>query len=241
MAEASSTSFIPKNANKVRKPRTSKRIYIFSYISYVFFFGTLLAVLGVYVYSAQVKNELEAQKQQLASERSAFSEGDIAAVRDLEKRMTLAEQLLEESTAPSRIFNSIETVIADTIHLIDFKYERLANNDFILTFSAAADTFDAGIFQRELIRAVPVLAAAEISEYTYGESTTDESGTSDDLSALGVSERMVITFESAASSALIPYEPATATEEFEEELVAATTTVDTETGTSSTSSGESNE
>lgn len=217
------TSFIPKNANKVRKPRVSKRIYIFSYISYVFFFGTLLAVIGVYVYSIQVKNTLAEQKDVLARERAAFSESDIEQVRELEKRILLAERLLDESSAPSKIFGALESVIVDTMHLTELTYERADDNSYMLTFVGGVDSFDSAMFQRDLFATVPLLANSVVSEFSYGESESE-----DGESSAQSGEALTVTFESTAHTSLFPYEPVI------EETESATSTG---TGTS-TASGQ---
>ena len=203
MAEAPSTSFIPKNTNRVRKPRVGKRIYIFSYISYVLFFGTLLTLAGTYLFSITVNGALEEQRQLLADERATFSEGEIAQVRDLEKRLLVANRLVGESSAPSLLFGSFESVIADTVQLMNFKYERLPGNSFILTFIGAMNEFDSAMFQRDLFRAAPALADAKVSTFTYGNVSE-----SDDSSLPQTDQRLVVTFENTASTALIPYEPA---------------------------------
>lgn len=228
MVESSSTSsFIPKNANKVRKPRTSKRIYIFSYLSYVFFFGTLITVVGVYFYVAQTKGTLEEQKQILATERTRFSDSDIEYVRDLEKRLLLTERLLDQSAAPSRIFTSLEEIIVDSVRVTGITYERDSNNTFVLTFSGATNTFDAAIFQRQLMQSVPVFADATITTYRYGAAA--EGGEGAEVPVQG-NEQLVVTFENTASTSLIPYEPVVETpfeneEVFSEEGTATTTAV----------------
>lgn len=223
MADASGTggtSFIPKNANRVRRPRVSKRIYIFSYISYVFFFGTLLAVVGTYLYSVQMRNALTEQREVLAAERAKFNESDIAQIRELEKRILLAERLLNESSAPSRIFSAIESVIVDTMHLNELNYVREDDNSYTLTFVGAVDTFDSAMFQRDLFATVPLLASAVVSEFSYGTTEDSEGGESVATEDGTIS----VTFESKAHTSLFPYEPVL--EEDEEIATEATSTVD---------------
>ncbi|MEX0930723.1 MAG: hypothetical protein WDZ68_00340 [Candidatus Paceibacterota bacterium] len=200
MADPTS-SFIPKNANKVKKLRTTKRIYIFSYISYVLFFGTLIVVLGTYVYNVQVKNSLEEHKQLIAAERESFTEGDIAQVRDLEKRLVTAERLINESSAPSRIFTELEGVVADTVRFAAFEYEHLENNDFKLTFSGLSESFDSAMFQRGLLSSAPILASAALSTYIYGENQEGTNNAPED------GTRLEFVFEGTGSTSLFPYEP----------------------------------
>ena len=203
MPEVTGTSFIPKNTSKIRKPRVGKRIYLFSYVSYVIFFGTLLMVIATYLFSLTVKSSLEEQRGLLAEERATFSEGEIARVRDLEKRLLVANRLVAESSAPSRLFESLEQVVAASVQLVSFSYERLPGNSFMLTFIGATDSFDSALFQRELFAAVPALANSKVATYTYG---TPTDGEQPEIDVGG--RRLVVTFENTASTALIPYEPA---------------------------------
>jgi hypothetical protein len=233
MPEGTSTSFIPKNTTKVRKPRSGRRIYVFSYVSYVIFFGTLLTIIGAYVYSLQVNRSLENQRAQLDAERQSFSDSDIAYVRDLEKRLLVAARLVGESSAPSRLFDAIQSVIADNVALVDFKYERQPNNNFMLTFTGAMNQFDAAIFQRELFAAVPSLADAKVSQYVYGAATE---GNKDVPAVAG--KRLVVTFESMGNTSLFPYQPDQTPVSFapssDEATTTATTTEEVDTAASTT-------
>lgn len=211
MAEGNSTSFIPKNANRVRKPRTNKRIYIFSYISYVFFFGTLLSVIGVYVYGAYVDGALEEQEARLTAERDSFNEADIAEVRDLEVRLRIADQLLETTSAPSRIFDSLESVIVDSVYLSGMTYTRSGDGNFTLTFSGATETFDAALFQRELLKNVPLFAATDVAQFTYGTPSEDDGSSSEQNE--NIDEQLVVKFRTSGATSLFAYEaPETVTD-----------------------------
>lgn len=220
MAEGTDSSFIPKNANRVKKPRAGKRIYVFSYISYIFFFGTLLAVFGTYFYASQVERALESYRAELAAESTRFSEGDIDEVRNLEKRLIIANELLAESNAPSRIFESLEAVVADTFRIMTFTYERLVDNTIVLSFGGGTDTFDAALFQRELVASMPGLDAATVVDFAYSELADSEDGILED--------RLIVTFEGTTDATAFPYEaPVADTPDIEQpstEEVAATST-----------------
>lgn len=226
MPEGTDSSFIPKNANRAKKPRTGKRIYVFSYISYIFFFGTLLAVFGTYFYSSQVEHSLESYRAELAAESARFSEGDINEVRDLEKRLIVADELLAESNAPSRIFEALETVIADTFRINDFSYDRLPDNSIVLTFAGGTETFDAALFQRELMSSVPGFDEASVVDFSYSELAESEEGASED--------QLSVTFKGTTNATAFPYEapapemPAADLSDTEGESVTATTSVQTD-------------
>lgn len=201
MAEGTGASFIPKNTTRVKKPRTSRRIYVFSYISYILFFGTLLTVAGTYLYSRHIENQMAAVQEQLASEQARFSQSDIEQVRALEKRLIVAERLLEETNAPSRIFDAMEATVVNPVRFVNFSYLREPDNNVVMTFAGLTDTFDAAIFQRELMEAVPGLDSLDVAEFSYS-----ELGSGDDSGAGIVGDQLTMVLEATANASIFAYE-----------------------------------
>lgn len=202
-------SFIPKNVNRLeRRSRGTHRIYLLSYLSYVFFFGTLIAVVGIYFYGIQVAAELNNIKSALDDARTRFSERDIETVRALEKKLLSASQLVNESAAPSRIFDDIETIVSSDVRFSAFAYERLPGAQFKVTLSGAADDFNQALYQRDLVRQSPLLKNADIVEYDYN-LAAEADNTGKGLQSLPKNEA-VLTFVFADTLAIssIPYTPA---------------------------------
>lgn len=161
-------SFIPKNANRVQmRARGTHRIYLLSYLSYVFFFGTLIAVVAIYFYAVQVETQLENVKSDLEAARARFSERDIETVRALEKKLLASNQLLSEAAAPSRIFADIESVATSDIQFSAFKYERLPGQQFRVTLEGKADDFNQALYQRDLLGSSVLFRNADIVGYDY--------------------------------------------------------------------------
>lgn len=216
MADNSATSFIPKNSNRPKKKvRSTKRIYLLSYISYVLFFASLLSTLGVLFYSVQVDHALDDAKTRLQSEQDSFRTEDIARIRNLEKKLIVADRLLNQLTAPSRIFQELEKVVADNIEFTSFIYTLEANNRSTISLSGRADDFNQVLYQRDQFNRSQVLNAAQLVSYDFvaGPGEDDDQGplTQEKIITsllLAEEDTLVFTFETSLNSSLIAYDPA---------------------------------
>ena len=95
MANTPGGSFIPKrNTSKTISTHSGKRIYIFSYIAYVFFFGTLFAVIGIFFLNQQADNKLQDLIVQIEDSKELIDRSQLDSVRVLDKRLSIAEQIL---------------------------------------------------------------------------------------------------------------------------------------------------
>ena len=216
MAETNNGSFIPKSSNRVkRKVRTTRRIYIFSYISYVLFFGALLAVVGVMFYSSQVSKALEEAKVNLNDQRNLFSDADIDRIKALDQRLATAEELLDSLSAPTEIFSDIEETVAESVVLTGFNYEYQPNQRFVVAVTGHSSDFNQVLYQRDVFNQSPIFRSAIVSTFSYApvegdkEEDTDESTTETESSNEKPNGDEVVTFEftSENDSSLITYEP----------------------------------
>lgn len=161
-------SFIPKSGVKtVQRTRGARRIYVLAYISYIVFFSTLFAVIGVYVYGVTVSRSLTSLKDQLIAERQRFSVTDIESVKMLDKRLSTAQQLLQESSAPSRLFTDIESIVASNIYFSAMSYRQLPNRQFSIELTGRANNFSDIIGQRNLLGSSALLQDATVVKYDY--------------------------------------------------------------------------
>lgn len=199
--EGQGGSFIPKSSSRApSRARVTHRIYVLSYISYIVFFGTLFAVAGVYLYGSSVSRSLEALKSQLVTERARFNDADIEAIKLLDERLASTERLVNQSSAPSRIFDDIEAVVASNIQFSGFKYKALTNQRFELALTGRAEELNEVVWQRDLLKNTNILKDATVSKYDY--SVDGEEGTASGDATL----TFIIT--DTQSTSLIPYIPA---------------------------------
>lgn len=201
------SSFIPKSGVKtVKRSQGTKQIYLLAYISYIVFFSTLFAVIGVYIYGATIDRSLANTKNQMVAEKQRFAVSDIENIKQLDQRLSTAERLLNESTAPSRIFPDIESIVASNIRFSGMKYELLLNHQFKIELSGEAEEFNEIVGQRLLLGNSPLLAEAEVVEYDY--SVTGEEGSSNSGDAV-----LTFVFSDTRDASSIAYVPAAEIEE----------------------------
>ena len=217
MADSTNASFIPKNSKRpVKQIRTTRRIYLLSYLSYVLFFGSLLATGGIFFYSIQVNNDLNASREALIAQRDRFSSEQITAVRALEKKLLLAEQLLNSLTAPSLIFSDIESALAENMYLTNFNYEYNPNQTSKITLQGKAKEFNQLLYQRDVFNSSKLFDNSEVTafDYSVGVDLGDDEDGFGPSSIVGLllededEETITFTFESTITNDLISYNPA---------------------------------
>lgn len=192
-------SFIPKSGvKKVQRNRGARRIYLLAYICYIIFFSTLFVVVGVYLYAATVNRSLTTLKEQLSVEQQRFSVSDIEQVRLFDKRMREANRLLEESSAPSRIFSDVESIVASNIYFSSMNYELLPGRKFQIELVGRANNFNQLINQKDLIGNSEILRDATITAYDYG------LGSEGNLSGAA---SLAFTFADTRDLSIISYKP----------------------------------
>lgn len=201
------SSFIPKQpaTGKVKRAGV-RRIYIFTYVAFVMFFGTIIAAAGTFFYQVSVDSQLEAEKQKLIEQKEAFSQADISRVEALSLQIAAARMLLDNHISAASLFETLENNTVSTIQLTSFSLSRNDFSDIEMTASAKTSGFNPALFQREVIRQNPVLAGA-VLESVNGQSSVDNT---DPLSQL-LPEELQVTFNlrKELKPSEVPYQPIT--------------------------------
>ena len=129
-------SFIPKKTIEENPLRRSNPTDFFSLIATIVFLISLLALLGVFIAETLYKKNKVELDSRIEREKTAF---DTRAILDLErisKRLSIANELLTESSHlfPSRIFTLLENATLRTVRYSGFEYriERGAGSQKIL-------------------------------------------------------------------------------------------------------------
>ena len=198
-------SFIPKNSKRAdRRVRTTKRIYLLSYISYVAFFGALIATAGTYLYANQVENELSNIKQQVQEERQRFASNEVVdELKLLDHQLKMVTELVETSAAPSSIFEVLETVTASNISFSALSYEYLPNRQYEIMLTGQAENFNQILYQEELMGDHPLLANGRIVSYDYS-LKEDEGSSAENISGFAT---LTFIFSDTNNASEIPYVP----------------------------------
>lgn len=163
MPDPSNSSFIPKRG-PAKKSRSvaSKRIYIFTIVSYVMLFSSLLATGGVYFYKEMMKDRLTAEIALLNKEISTFSEADMNRVLEFENRIGQARSRFDVSISLATVFSALESATAQTVKINTLDIEREDDTRVLVSGDMITNSFDSAIFQRSTFQDSGVISTVEI-------------------------------------------------------------------------------
>lgn len=204
MPDLSNNSFIPKRGpSKLKQKEVSRQVYIFTYISYILMFATLLATGGVFLYGQYVERQLDDEIAALNAEISGFSEADMARVTDFDERLKQASGRLDTSVSLVALMEAIELATIDTVQVISLNMDREFDEKYILNGVVQTDSFDSTIFQREIYERDEVISSVIISGVQTA--TLPATGGSDTQ----IQARPVVSFnaELEVPISAIPFEP----------------------------------
>lgn len=171
------TSFIPHRPTQGNiQNRGVRKVYILTYVSYVVFFGTILAVGGVLAYKFTLNTQLVRQQQLLSEERNKFKEGDIESVKTLERRINTSKERMDKHVSVVSVFDAFEKAAVQSLHFSNIVYKRISDASVKVTVTGTADAFNGILFQRDVLLSNPVLAKATVSgvELATGSSVNDD-------------------------------------------------------------------
>jgi hypothetical protein len=226
MPETPNSSFIPKQGPAKKTRYASKQVHLFTILSYVLFFGALLASAGVFFYERHIDKTLETEVRNLNSAIASFSDESMEEVRAFNSRLIQAENRLNNSVSLSAMFDSLEESSAQSISLEALSLTRVADDRLLLEADVVTDDFDSALFQRGLYERNPVIENVVYDDLGLGEIAEGEVAPS----------QVSFTAELEIPLTAIPYEPSdTATP------VALPLLTDTSTTTDDIISGETNE
>jgi Tfp pilus assembly protein PilN len=196
------TSFIPHRPTQGKiQNRGVRKVYILTYVSYVVFFGTLLAVGGVLAYKFTLNAQLTRQQQLLTDERSKFQQSDIDSVKELEQRINTSKERMDKHISVLSVFEAFEKAAVESLRFSSFAYDRKTDESPEITISGEAETFNSVRFQRDVLNANPILTNAIVSEVTLG-SEADAEIQKDDIE-----KTITFTIKDTLDTASVRYTP----------------------------------
>ena len=184
MADLSSNSFIPKRGPvKHSRGTASRKVYVFTLISYVLMFATLLATGSVYLYAKYVDKQLESEVSALNTEINSFSEADMQKVLDFDRRLTQAYDRLNNSVSIVSVFEALESATIDTVKVKTLDIVRENDEKFILSATVETDSFDSTIFQRGVYQRNQTIESVMVSgvQAAVEDSGSEDSGSEEDV------------------------------------------------------------
>lgn len=179
MPPSSQSSFIPKKSIKrIERVRSSRRVNILTYIAYSVFFGVILVSVATFLYLKFLENKLGETLAELDSQRSAFSGGSIEQVKEMERRLRMAEYFFAQHTSTNLIFNELERLAVRDISFASFNLDRVTQDMFEVSITGQTFKFDSVAFQTDLFADSELFGKAQIAEITKEAQVeqTDENG-----------------------------------------------------------------
>ena len=175
MADSQNSSFIPK-APKAKDTSSGRgrKVYILSYVSFVLFFGALIATGIVFFLAYQQDRSLALEQDRLQQEQAKFNDSELVGIQELASRLSAAEALLERHVSPVSILQSLEFTLLKSVTVTNFVYSKSEDGAYTVEISAEAPQFNAALFQREILSGNPILANADLTEVTYGTVMSEE-------------------------------------------------------------------
>lgn len=172
MPETPKTSFIPKNAMGAmpgRAPRRRKHFNVFSFIGIVIFLCGIILTIGVYVYKDISEKDLASKKAELQAIKTSFSQSDIENLRELDRRINVANALLDQHLSPSVVFDMLEVRTQEGTQFTEFSYERRESGSVEITMGGSALRFNTVALQSRQLANAAALQSAIFSDVNIGE------------------------------------------------------------------------
>lgn len=172
------SSFIPKAPARGTSPvHTVKRVYILTYVAYLFFFGALVAAGATYAYSFVLQHKLTTAQTALAAQRNQFNQSDLQQVTREAGQLTSANTLLNQHVFVYTIFSALEKSTVRNVQLDKFSWKQSGPSDtYTLSFIASAPSVNDLLFQRATYMSSNLLKGAAFSQIEVKADTGSSNG-----------------------------------------------------------------
>jgi len=177
MEHSQGHSFIPKSPVRGEvKPRGVRKVYVLTYLTFVFFFGTLLVTAGTFFFDLTVNKQLDTEKGRLAQERNSFNQANLERVRELEVRMNTSFNILDRQVSVHSVLEALNQTTLQSVELDTFEFVKDVDGALRLSVLVRTSDYNAALFQREVFKGNSILSGATIEkvEFTEEEVVDDE-------------------------------------------------------------------
>ena len=167
MPPSSQSSFIPKKSIKrIERVRSSHRVNILTYVAYSVFFGVILVSVSTFFYLRFLESNLTATLTELNGLRETFSGSSIEEVKEMERRLRMAEYFFGQHTSAYKIFNELEELAVNEIIFSGFSFNRVTDDAMEVTITGESFKFDSVAFQKDLFGDSDLFSGAQFVEVT---------------------------------------------------------------------------
>ncbi len=203
MADLSNNSFIPKRGPVKRSRKTaSRQVYVFTFISYILMFSTLIATAGVFLYSRYVDGQLQQEITALNTEIGSFNENDMEQLKQFDLRLEQAHNRLDKTVSVTSLFDVLEAATINTVQIDNLNLERIEDEGFMLSAFIQTESFDSSLFQRGVYERNQLIDTVEFTNLQISDLSTS-------LSTADAGADSLVSFSASLGFALdsIPYIP----------------------------------
>lgn len=178
MPDPSNNSFIPKRGPVPRGKHgpASRRVYLFTIVSYIVLFSTLLASGGIYFYTNHVTQQRDLKIIELNQAITSFSEANMREVLEFDERLRQASGRVNASVSVLSILRILEEATLDTVTFESLTLTREADDAYALAASVYTDTFDSTIFQRDTYSENQMISNVSVSGLSVNVSEEETPG-----------------------------------------------------------------
>jgi hypothetical protein len=167
MADIPQPSFIPKyNPAKATRRAATKKVYLFTVLSYVILFATLAAVGGLFFYSRLTTTELAAVIQEYNKKTAQFDVAAMDSVIEANERLRQTRELLQKTISIPTTLAILEAATIDTVQFESLTLRREDENRIQIETEIETDSFDSVLFQRSVYEKAESIAGITVSDVT---------------------------------------------------------------------------
>jgi hypothetical protein len=234
MAETLGPSFIPKqNPAKVARRASTRQVYLFTVLSYVVFFSSLVAVAALFIYSHLTTQNVAQVVSEYNSEIASFNQGNLHKVIELDERLNRTADLLNTTISLRTALAVIDAATIDTVQFQQLAVERGEGNQVMLDAVVSTDSFDSVLFQRRIYEQADRLAGVSISGVAIQFLQADTESGTPQRSKVGFSALFDLVASSTLPESALNPEPIDTTPDAPVIAVGTTSTSTLEAATSS--------
>jgi hypothetical protein len=173
--KSGTSSSIPKI---VKKKRTFR---VFGFLGTTLLILSVAATGGVFFYKSYVEDQVEGAKQALylAEQKRGDSDAKIQEIKTYDTQLSVAEKLLNQHLAPSKVFDVLEMYTKETVQFKTFSYEYNPGFEAFLTLGGATKEFSSVVLQKNQFDTSSLDSPYEVTVFegiTRSQSAGDDEG-----------------------------------------------------------------
>ena len=174
MSDVPKTSFIPKQTlgNVPSRVQRRRHFNVFGFVGMVVFLCGMILAVGVYLYRDFSQKDLEARKQELQNLKNSFSQSDIQALRELDRRIGVSRALMNKHLSPSVLFDALELRTQQEMQFTNFAYSQRESGSVELVLKGTALRFNTVALQSQQLADAETLASTIFSGFSIDEAGT---------------------------------------------------------------------